>query len=130
MHFNAARLTAQEFECFVTNGNDLTIVAIERHNGGLVHKNSFAGLIDECVDCAQIYSELISEKLFDKLHGDGSSSKLAGPTVRVIAFRAATRMPERQSVCVLGDVFGMIKDRLTRCFQKAYDICAVRRRFV
>jgi hypothetical protein len=33
-------------------------------------------LIDECVDCAQIDSELIPEKLLDKLHGDGSSSKI------------------------------------------------------
>src|SRR4029079_8465699 len=34
VYFNAARLAAQKFECFVTNGNDLTIVAVERHNGG------------------------------------------------------------------------------------------------
>src|SRR5689334_11286506 len=76
VYFNSARLAAQQLECLVTNADDLAVVAIERHHGRLVQKDSFAGLIDECVDGAQIYSQLISEKLLDKPHGDGSSSRI------------------------------------------------------
>src|SRR5215216_6751083 len=78
VHFNATRLAAQKLQRLVANANDLAIIAIERHNRRLVQDDPFAGLIDECVDCAQIYSKLIPEKFFDKLHGDGSSSNLAG----------------------------------------------------
>jgi hypothetical protein len=76
VHFNPTRLTAQKLECLVTHTNDFAVVAIERYNGRLVQKNSLAGLIDECVDSAQIYSQLISEKLLNKPHGDGSSSRI------------------------------------------------------
>jgi hypothetical protein len=78
VHFNPTRLPAQQLECFVTNRNDLAVVAVQGHHGRLVQEDSLAGLIDECIDSAQIYSQLISEKFLDKPHGDGSSSRLAG----------------------------------------------------
>jgi hypothetical protein len=93
----------------VTNADDLAIVAIERDNRRLVQEDPFAGLIDECVDGAQIYSELVPEKLLKKFHGDGSSSKLAGIT------EASGPHSVRQLVCLNKRAFlswGMSVERI------------------
>jgi hypothetical protein len=66
-------------------------------------------LIDESVDSAQIDSEFVLEKLLDELHGDGSSSKLAGSKEASNYFRAATRMPERKNDCPIGGCLGSYK---------------------
>jgi hypothetical protein len=58
--------------------DDLTIVSVDGDYRRLIQHYTAVGLVDECVYSAQIDSELIFEKLFDELHGDGSSSRLAG----------------------------------------------------
>src|ERR1043166_5391581 len=62
----------------MAHGNHLAVVAIERHHRRLVQKDAAIGLIDEGVNGAEIDGELVLEKLLNKLHGDGSSSRLAG----------------------------------------------------
>jgi hypothetical protein len=62
-------------------------------------------LIDECVDGAQIDSELILEKLLNKLHGDGSSSVLAGSMESSKTFQGATRMPDYSNSLLWGMSF-------------------------
>jgi hypothetical protein len=83
MDLEAAWLATEKFYRLVAHADDFAIVAIGCNNRWLVEENSFAGLINESVDCAQIYSELVVEKLLDELHGDGSSSKMAGLRKRV-----------------------------------------------
>jgi hypothetical protein len=77
----------------MTDGNDLAIVTIDGDYRWLVQHYTAVGPIDQCIDSPQIDSELVSEKLFDELHGDGSSSKLAGFQEASISFR-------RQLVCL------------------------------
>ena len=36
VHFNSTRLAAQQLECFVTNGDDLAIIAIKRQHRRLI----------------------------------------------------------------------------------------------
>jgi len=104
MNFHPARFAAEKFHRLMANANDFSIVTIDRHNGRLVQKNSSVRLIDEGVDSTQIDSEFVFEKLLNELHGDGSSSKLAGFREASYHSRAATRMPETTSVSYSGDV--------------------------
>jgi hypothetical protein len=82
-------------------------------------------LIDEGVDGTEIDGELVLEKLLDELHGDGSSSKLAGSTEAGGYFRAATRMPERKNEFV-GGCLRSYKESMRVGFQATYDNCALR----
>ena len=86
MYLESTWLAAQEFHRLMAHTDDFTIVAIDCDNRWLVEENSFARLIDESVDGAQIDSELVVEKLLNELHGDDSSSKMAGPRKRVNDF--------------------------------------------
>ena len=123
MDLDISRLTAEKFQCFVAYTNDVAVVAIDRDHRRLVEQYSPVWLIDEGVDGPKIDCELVFKKLLDKLHGDGSSSEMAGQK------KEAVVTSERQLVCLycrLGDVFGSRKLRITTRFQMPYDICAVR----
>src|ERR1051325_2985370 len=78
VHFDAARLAAEQLQRFMAHGNHRAVVAIDCHHRRLVQKNAAVWLIDEGVDSPEIDGELVLKKLFDELHGDGSSSRLAG----------------------------------------------------
>jgi hypothetical protein len=83
MDLKAAWLATEKFHRLMAHADDFAIVAINCDNRWLVEENSFSRLINESVDCAQIDSQLVLEKLLDVLHGDGSSSKMAGSRKRV-----------------------------------------------
>jgi hypothetical protein len=78
MNFDTSRFATEQFQCLVTYGNNLAIVTIDSDDGRFVQENSPARLIDEGVDSTQVDGKLVLEKFLNKLHGDGSSSKLAG----------------------------------------------------
>src|SRR5689334_11604464 len=66
VYFNPTRLTAQQLQGLVTNRDDLSVVTVHCNNRRLIQEDSLPGLINECVDGAQIYSNLVSKKLLDK----------------------------------------------------------------
>src|ERR1051325_989271 len=78
VHFDAARLAAEQLQCFMAHANHRAVVAIDRHHRWLVQQNAVVRLIDEGVDSPEIDRELVLKKLLNKLHSDGSSSRLAG----------------------------------------------------
>src|SRR6185503_9778438 len=67
MDFQAAWLATKKFDRLVAHADDFAIVTIDCNNRWLVEENSFARLIYESVDGAQIYSELVIEKLLNEL---------------------------------------------------------------
>jgi hypothetical protein len=90
--------------------DDFAIVTIDGHYRRLIKHDAAVGTIYESVDGTEIYSELVFEKRVDEFHGYGSSSGLAGPRKRWIAFKTATRMPQEISIMMAGDVFEVIKN--------------------
>src|SRR5215203_91920 len=109
MNFDAARFAAQQFQSLVSHANYLAVVAINRYHRRLVQQDASVGLINEGVDSSQIDSELVLEKLLDKLHGDGSSSKTGRVQGSKGHFRAATRMPDQRAIVVRGIVLEVTK---------------------
>jgi hypothetical protein len=103
MDFQSAWLATKKFDRLVAHADDFAIVTIDCNNRWFVEENSFARLINESVDCAQIDSELVIEKLLNELHGDGSSSNNGrAQGSELMNFRAANCMPERKSGCLRG----------------------------
>src|ERR1043165_2556941 len=109
----------------MADGNHLAVVAIERHRRRLVQKDAAIGLIDEGVNGAEIDGELVLEKLLDKLHGDGSSSRLAGSVQGRVTTSSKWQLVclNKEQLCA-GGCLGSYKESIRGEFQLAYDICA------
>jgi hypothetical protein len=73
--FDSARLTSEEPKGLVPDGDNFTVVAIDGDYRRLIQHDTVVRTVNESIDSAQIYSEVIFEEHLDELHGDGSSSK-------------------------------------------------------
>src|SRR4026208_515931 len=103
----------------MSHRHDLTVVTIDRDDRRLVQQNSLVGLVDEGVDSAQIDSKLVLEELLNELHGDGSSSKLAGLMGASSHSQMATRMPDTKNLFSPGEVFVFYKRMINGRFPVA-----------
>jgi hypothetical protein len=98
MDFDTAWFATEESSGLVAHRNHLPVVTIDCDDGRLIHEQASARVVNERVDCTQVYSESASKKLLYELHGERLLlQKWQGPRKRINGLRTASRMPRQTS---------------------------------